>query len=427
MGVGEGVGLRQRDLRSGGVEEKERKRGKMSRAPSSSEASKYPPTEFSLKYTKVLAPNGKLIPPDVVFGEGGMFDKDVEEKIKLAFKVTMKKLDKFGQVSEESKALLKTAREDQIIECFPNTLLKLLPAEIGKTKWNKKAKDVENWGHWWEMHDKITGPLEAQADVISAWWEYTGKPHPGLPAIVASLKRLVSDVMCHPMTIGKVISTYGPKRKKGYPKSIHLVGTGNIEATMIYAGFYTELLSCNPLNPIKLTMVSPSAGNRQLATDCSPSNPMLINERCKLTAWDGLYHDFWERFIQAKKVEVPDIVMAIHPLLEGEFWGPTVGLLLDENVVTAFTAFNEEHFKQALERLDYVFAKYIFKGMNPWVSGHVKQTPHDPNMIWASNQYLIVFKGRTVDMKTLTLIEEPTEEVLAEAEDEFERLLNEAE
>jgi len=123
---------------------------------------------------------------------------------------------------------------------------------------------------------------------------------------------------------------------------------------------------------------------------------------------------------------VPDIVMAIHPHLEGEFWGPTVDLLLDENVVTAFTAFNEEHFKQALERLDYVFAKYIFKGVNPWVSGHVKQTPHDPNMIWASNQYLIVFKGRTVDMKTLTLIEEPTEEVLAEAEDEFERLLNEA-
>jgi len=118
--------------------------------------------------------------------------------------------------------------------------------------------------------------------------------------------------------------------------------------------------------------------------------------------------------------------MAIHPRLEGEFWGPTVDLLLDENIKVAFTAFNEEHFKQALERLDYVFAKYVYKGLNPWVSGHVKQTPHDPNMIWASNQYLIVFQGRTVDMKTLTLIEEPTEENLAEAEDEFERLLNES-
>ena len=56
-----------------------------------SEASKYPPTEFSLKYAKVLAPNGKLVAPDQVFGEGGIFDKDVEEKTKLAFKVTMKK------------------------------------------------------------------------------------------------------------------------------------------------------------------------------------------------------------------------------------------------------------------------------------------------------------------------------------------------
>lgn len=64
-------------------------------ATSSSAASelamKYPPSEFSLKYAKVLAPNGKLVAPDVVFGEGGMFDKDVEEKTKLAFKVTMKK------------------------------------------------------------------------------------------------------------------------------------------------------------------------------------------------------------------------------------------------------------------------------------------------------------------------------------------------
>ena len=65
--------------------------------------------------------------------------------------------------------------------------------------------------------------------------------------------------------------------------------------------------------------------------------------------------------------------------------------------------------------------KSDFQGMNPWVSGHVKQTPHDPNMIWASNQYLIVFKGRTVDMKTLTLIEEPTEEVPIFLQFQFEK------
>ena len=37
--------------------------------------------------------------------------------------------------------------------------------------------------------------------------------------------------MTHPMTIGKVVSNYCPKRKKGYPKSIHLVGTGTIEVS----------------------------------------------------------------------------------------------------------------------------------------------------------------------------------------------------
>merc|ERR1719208_44415 len=109
-----------------------------------------------------------------------------------------------------------------------------------------------------------------------------------------------------------------------------------------------SLFSSNPLNPIKLTMVSPSAGNRQLATDCSPNNPMLISDRCKLTAWDGLYHDFWERFIHTKKVEKPDVVMAIHPRLEGEFWGPTVDMLLDENIKVVFTCFNKDHYEESL-------------------------------------------------------------------------------
>merc|ERR1711892_1228970 len=107
----------------------------MSRNQGPSEASKYPPTEFSLKYAKVLAPNGKLIGPDQVFGENGRFDKDVEEKTKLAFKVTMKKLEKYNTASECNKEHLKTAKVDQIIECFPNTLLKLLPNTIQKTKW----------------------------------------------------------------------------------------------------------------------------------------------------------------------------------------------------------------------------------------------------------------------------------------------------
>lgn len=389
------------------------------------EVSKYPPTEFSLKYAKVLAPNGKLVTPEECFGEGGLYNKDVEEKTRLAFKVTMKKLDKINVASEKNMDNLTTARVDQVVECFPNTLLKILPNTIQKSKWTKKSTDINNWEDWWAMKTKITKSLSGHAETIHKWWEFTGRPDPGKDEVTNSLKRLVTSVLTHPLTIGKAVANYTPKKRKDKPKSVHLVGTDTPEATMIYAGFYVEILNTNPLNPIKLTLVSPSSGNRQLAKDCSPASPMLIHDRCKLTAWDGLYHDFWERYVEKEKMERPDIVMAIHPKLEGEFWGPTVDLLLDENIKTCFTCFNKEQFKQAIERLDYVFAKYVFKGPNPWVSMNVKQTPHDPNMVWSSNQFLIVFQGRTVDMKTLTLIEEPSEETLEDAEAQFERLLQE--
>ena len=77
------------------------------------EATKYPPSEFSQKYSKVLAPDGKLISPGEVFGEGKRFDKDVEEKTRLAFKVTLKKLEKMNIESEKNKANLEKERVDQ--------------------------------------------------------------------------------------------------------------------------------------------------------------------------------------------------------------------------------------------------------------------------------------------------------------------------
>ena len=71
----------------------------------------------------------------------------------------MQQLDKLSQVAEENKGLLKEAGIDQIVECFPNTLLKMLPGEIAKTKWSKKAKEVVSWDDWWEMHEKVSPSL----------------------------------------------------------------------------------------------------------------------------------------------------------------------------------------------------------------------------------------------------------------------------
>ena len=111
--------------------------------------------------------------------------------------------------------------------------------------------------------------------------------------------------------------------------------------------------------------------------------------------------------------------MGIHPGLHAEgvfeFWEPTLDLLLEENIVTVFTMFSQEEYEMSLVRLDGMFAKYkeikclqvcwiyslslsflryLYKGKNSLGSTHVKQTPHNPDMMWASNTYLIVFQGR---------------------------------
>lgn len=78
------------------------------------EGSKYPPSEFSQKYAPVLAPKGKLVSPSDVFGENGIFGKDVEDKTRQAWKVTMKKLDKLNTAVEKFKDDLARERIDQV-------------------------------------------------------------------------------------------------------------------------------------------------------------------------------------------------------------------------------------------------------------------------------------------------------------------------
>lgn len=57
---------------------------------------------------------------------------------------------------------------------------------------------------------------------------------------------------------------------------------------------------------------------------------------------------------------------------------------------------SKEEYVQTIERLDGLFVKYLYKGPNPFGSKHVKQTPHDPNIMWSSNQFYIVFKVNTL-------------------------------
>ena len=51
--------------------------------------------------------------------------------------------------------------------------------------------------------------LRKQAKQIHSWWEFTGSPDPGEEEVLEALKRLVSGVLTHPVTIGKLVCAYG--------------------------------------------------------------------------------------------------------------------------------------------------------------------------------------------------------------------------
>ena len=95
-------------------------------------------------------------------------------------------------------------------------------------------------------------------------------------------------------------------------------------------------------------------------------------------------------------MEKPDLVVGIHPGLHAEgvyeFWEPTLELLLDQEIKTAFTVLDEAEYAMSVETLDKLFVRYVFKGPNPFASRHVKQTPHNRDLFWSSNQYIIIFK-----------------------------------
>ena len=55
------------------------------------------------------------------------------------------------------------------------------------------------------MHGTILKSLQKQAIHIHAWWDFTGRPDPGIDGVVESLKRLVSGVLTHPITIGNIL------------------------------------------------------------------------------------------------------------------------------------------------------------------------------------------------------------------------------
>ena len=116
------------------------------------------------RYSRVLAPKNFLSTPEEVFGEGKLFDKEVEEKTRLAFRVTMKKLDKLNTLSEERREDLAREKIDQVSKYTQNTKC----TQIQNTKYK-----IQQSTRWWSAFRTL-----CQRTCPRSWERQSGRCQP---------------------------------------------------------------------------------------------------------------------------------------------------------------------------------------------------------------------------------------------------------
>lgn len=122
-------------------------------------------------------------------------------------------------------------------------------------------------------------------------------------------------------------------------------------------------------------------------------------QRVYISAYKGLYHQFWEELVEKGEAAKPDLVVGFHPgfhanqgLIEG--WLPTLLLLRDYNIPSFFTMFSEMELKYSLQILLELEMHIRDSGPNPFTSQKPEQVQASPNKtpVYCNSHY-ICFQG----------------------------------
>ncbi|KAF2357667.1 hypothetical protein FHG87_011572 [Trinorchestia longiramus] len=142
-------------------------------------------------------------------------------------------------------------------------------------------------------------------------------------------------------------------------------------------------------------LVAPDLEQHPLAMALSPTEPLQMGPDTTIGCYPGLYHNFWEDHINTKeasnKVSEPTVAVAIHPGCHTsemwQLWRPTFELLKEKRVPVLLTTYNQHEHDATLKVLQELRPTVLFEGKNPLASLLVKQTPYEPDHVWASNAF----------------------------------------
>lgn len=163
----------------------------------------------------------------------------------------------------------------------------------------------------------MQGDLTARLDPIlngknmNDLWTNAGRPRPDDDDLKQSLWRVCSEFFSRPLTIAWGMRLFGlnPLSK---PLTIHLVGAGHTETLSARLTDYDELNNMFPGHQgIEIVMVGPEVVDGLIVRP--PLRAFGPKQRVYISAYKGLYHQFWEELVEKEEAAKPDLVVGFHP------------------------------------------------------------------------------------------------------------------
>ncbi|XP_021326082.1 putative protein MSS51 homolog, mitochondrial [Danio rerio] len=269
---------------------------------------------------------------------------------------------------------------DRLVEWLIHTGDLPFPTEA----WSRPAKDVRCWNDWLSMQGDLMGRLEPilSGQNMTDLWTNSCRPRPDEAELQKSVWRVCSEFFSRSLTIGLGIqmSRLDPYSR---PLTVHLVGAGHNETLGARTTDLDELSHMFPGHQgLEVVMVGPEVVQGPIMRP--PLRAFGPRGRVYISAYKGLYHEFWEEKVEKGEAAKPDLVVGFHPGFHasqglGEGWLPTLLLLRDFNIPALFTVFNDEELQYSLQILLELEMDIKDSGPNPFSSQKPEQVQSSPN------------------------------------------------
>lgn len=180
-------------------------------------------------------------------------------------------------------------------------------------KWSKSQSEVKGFDDWLSMQGDLTARLDPilNGKNMNDLWTNAGRPRPDDDDLKQSLWRVCSEFFSRPLTIAWGMRLFGlnPLSK---PLTIHLVGAGHTETLSARLTDYDELNNMFPGHQgIEIVMVGPEVVDGPIVRP--PLKAFGPKQRVYISAYKGLYHQFWEELVEKEEAAKPDLVVGFHP------------------------------------------------------------------------------------------------------------------